>query len=1104
MVLLDMKKSLLICRKAQKEYALPANPKLEIDKRSDLHEIISGINKKKNMENTPPYKASELNSLMLLNLVFQKIISLYEKDDSFSKFFEFAQKKLPLNEFLSFLQKFKQVFGLKHYKPQNLIPEILINWLLNTNKAAEKYRELFSNAALRYSVYEEFLQLLNSYFQTNSHPIHNSYSLTEFLQLPLLKYPDSLEKQLEYIRDNWAKYLDNDFGELLSALDFVKEENKLGLTGPAPREVYEFNDEDDYERFSEDSNWMPKLVMIAKNSYVWLDQLSKKYKKNITKLNQIPETELELLSKYGFTGIWLIGIWERSPASKKIKHLVGNEDAIASAYSLYDYTIATDLGGETALDELIHKAWKYGIRLGCDMVPNHVGIDSKWIYQHPDWFIQTDRSPFPNYTFSKLNLSSHPDYEIYLEEHYFDRTDAAVVFQMHDHVHQKTRYIYHGNDGTSFPWNDTAQLNYLLPEVRRTVIDKIKKIARKFPIIRFDAAMTLAKKHFQRLWYPQPGTGGDIPSRSEFSMTKTEFNRYMPQEFWRQAVDEINSELPDTLLLAEAFWMMEGYFVRTLGMHRVYNSAFMNMLKNEENDKYQQSIVNVLKFNPQILKRFVNFMSNPDEETAIAQFGTDDKYFGVCVLMSTLPGLPMFAHGQIEGFQERYGMEYARPKWQEKVNEELLHRHQQEIFPIIKKRYLFANVEHFRLFSFETDSENICKDVFAYTNSSGDETAIVIYHNRYAEIKGRIHSGFHHYKKKSVKLADILQIPNRDDNFVILYDLAHKLEYIFNCAEIHQHGLAVKLQAFEYHVFLKSRVIKDNNLYHKAWQHLQGQGTANIDHFVVKLRLQPLLHSFSELLKKEELINIIYSKDYEASSNYIKQVFRNKLKKFLENYHKFVDSEKKITNIRKKIKKELLYTVKVSNYINCKDLISLKLSPMLINMLKKIGTPPGLKIIRFYWIILHNLNTNNTDAINLLEDYHLRDIILEKLDKNQFNSYELLEFLRIGLLHENLHEKLTQKSNREIMEDLLVDPRIRNFLQLNSYNNILWFNKERFQYFLQIIFSTNWFNLSFRKQHQKAKDFENFIIKMWQAMLDSQFKVNTLLNNLGKENKVGK
>lgn len=77
---------------------------------------------------------------------------------------------------------------------------------------------------------------------------------------------------------------------------------------------------------------------------------------------------------------------------------------------------------------------------------------------------------------------------------------------------------------------------------------------------------------------------------------------------------------------------MEGYFVRTLGMHRVYNSAFMHMMMKEENSKYRELITNTLEFEPEILKRYVNFMSNPDEETAINQFGTDDKYFGVLLL----------------------------------------------------------------------------------------------------------------------------------------------------------------------------------------------------------------------------------------------------------------------------------------------------------------------------------------------------------------------------------------------------------------------------------------------------------------------------------------
>ena len=140
----------------------------------------------------------------------------------------------------------------------------------------------------------------------------------------------------------------------------------------------------------------------------------------------------------------------------------------------------------------------------------------------------------------------------------------------------------------------------------------------------------------------------------------------MPKEFWREVVDRVAAEAPDTLLLAEAFWLLEGYFVRTLGMHRVYNSAFMHMLRDEDNAGYRKVIRETLEFDPAILGRFVNFLTNPDEETAIEQFGTGDKYFGAVTLLATLPGLPMIGHGQLEGFTEKYGMEFQRARLDER------------------------------------------------------------------------------------------------------------------------------------------------------------------------------------------------------------------------------------------------------------------------------------------------------------------------------------------------------------------------------------------------------------------------------------------------------
>src|SRR5581483_3052817 len=352
----------------------------------------------------------------------------------------------------------------------------------------------------------------------------------------------------------------------------------------------------------------------------------------------------------------------------------------------------------------------------------------------------------------------------------------------------ETRFVYHGNDGTSFPWNDTAQLDYLQATVREQVIQTILSVARRFPIIRFDAAMVLAKRHIRRLWWPEPGSGGGaIPSRAEHGISQAEFDRLMPAEFWREVVDRVAEEGLDTLLLAEAFWLLEGYFVRTLGMHRVYNSAFMHMLRDERNAEYRLVMKNTLEFDPEVLKRYVNFMNNPDEKPVVEQFGKGDKYFGVCTLLATLPGLPMLGHGQIEGFGEKYGMEYRRAYWDEPIDQELVARHEREIFPLLRRRAQFGEVHNFVLYDFWTDGGGVNEDVFAYSNGQGGERALIVYHNRFATTSGAIKdsvafsqpdgAGGRHLVRRT--LAEGLGLPGDDgDLFVTFREHLSGLEYV--------------------------------------------------------------------------------------------------------------------------------------------------------------------------------------------------------------------------------------------------------------------------------------------------------------------------------------
>lgn len=807
-----------------------------------------------NKSHTEKITASKVNVSAVLHLVYQTVISAYLRNtetNPFSRISVLAEKN---QDCANVLEYYNTSFPTYIEEDKNSkdteekVRAFFVHQVFQANPALLKaMKEMLDQENMNFPKGVKALNtMLGSYLQGSSITDSNEEDLFAFLTHPARLYPDSLTDQIAYIIKHWDALLGDKLKTvLLRSLDFINEEEKdHGVGNPGDIPVVSYSGESEYESFTEDRNWMPNVVMVAKNALVWLDQLSKKYQRDIHTLDQVPQEELEELKDRGFTALWLIGLWERSFASKKIKNLCGNPDAESSAYSLKGYDISSRMGGWNALNNLKERCSALGIRLASDMVPNHTGIDSDWMYNHSDYFIQQDYPPFPSYTFNGPDLSTNPDVEIKIEDHYFNQTDAAVAFRKVDKRSGKTTYIFHGNDGTTMPWNDTAQLDFLNPQTREAVIQQILSVARSFPIIRFDAAMTLAKRHIQRLWYPKPGNGGDIAGRSSYGMSDEEFNRRIPNEFWREVVDRIQTELPDTLLLAEAFWMMESYFVRTLGMHRVYNSAFMHMTKNQDNEKYRDSIKATLAFDPEILKRYVNFMSNPDEETAIAQFGDGDKYFGVCTLLATMPGLPMFGHGQIEGFREKYGMEYQRSYWDEKPNEGLMAEHRRRIFPLLKKRRLFSGCQNFNLFDVNNNG-TVQQDVYAYTNGNDSQMTLVLYNNSYEHKEGVIYTSAPKLNKtnrqlETVSLAQALRLTMSPRRFIVYKNFNDGLTYIAPSMKIYDEGYFVSLNGYETRVLTDIHEIEDiDGIYASLCEFLNGRGVEDLETEKRLLYLKP-------------------------------------------------------------------------------------------------------------------------------------------------------------------------------------------------------------------------------------------------------------------------
>lgn len=1017
--------------------------------------------------------AGKLHATAVLHLLYQTVLTRYLSDtepDFFSRLTALLSKNHAGSDVLAFYMKefpspllLEQQLPLDFFYDESLRGYFVHQIMLDNPALIKAAKPFISPEGLTFPKGSQALTaLLGGYTQGSAMMANSDEDIFTFLTRPSKLYPDSLLDQITYIRDTWSDMLPTELKALLlRAIDYVKEEEKPHFGGPgggtAPTHVPDYSSSDsEYEAFSADRNWMPNVIMIAKSALVWLDQLSKEYGYPITTLDQIPNQELDNLHERGFTALWLIGLWERSSASKRIKNLCGNPEAEASAYSLKNYEIAPSIGGWAALDNLRQRCADRSLRLASDMVPNHTGIDGDWVFNHSEYFIQQSYPPFPSYTYNGQDLSENPDIEIKLEDHYYNQSDAAVTFKRRDLRTGETSYIFHGNDGTTMPWNDTAQLDFLNPATREAVFQQIKHVAKNFPIIRFDAAMTLAKKHIQRLWYPKPGHGGDIAGRSQSGLDDATFNSLIPQEFWREVVDRLSVELPDTLLLAEAFWMMEGYFVRTLGMHRVYNSAFMNMLKNQENQKYRETIKSTISFEPEILKRFVNFMNNPDEETAVAQFGEGDKYFGVCTLLATMPGLPMFGHGQIEGYKEKYGMEYRRAYWNESPNQWMLSEHYRRVFPLLKKRYLFSGVDNFCLFDLN-DGGHVHESAFCYINGTDHEKALVLYNNQYDSVQGWIKNSAPKLEKQgndkrteTLSLAEALGLTLGGRRYVLYEGFPGKLTYMVPSLKVFDEGGYFHLDGYEAKVLLNIREVEDvDGTYEMLYNALGDRGVENIEQEILALRLRPVFKAMESLHSasfKKLLVSILKG---ESTTKIERKLILSLAEAYthlgvaMEQLHPV--AYKALPSKPREIKPaEMLKEIQRLSSLFVKD----SKEPYFSQGMAIMDELPSIIAASLFLKPFIHEDSTVTDAMVASDKLLLSRFFNEDLEQAGFSGESARKACHSAALlasSSNMIKAFADHTPQRVLSTLLKDQAVKTYANCNEYQGVTWYKKEAIQ-----------------------------------------------------------
>ena len=269
--------------------------------------------------------ASDINAMGLIDEIMHIVIRQYEiqnpgtmaravarMENSLGKVnFEKAQLKF-LDEFPPISVYQKQVWAADYLNAysngrahrQTTLEEMLLLYVTNLNPAVQPYKELFDDTPLKPAGYENVVKGLSDFFsgEPGLGGSGSTDTLIHVLRAPAIASPYSLEGQLQFLLQKWGVMLGEAFVQrLLRGLDFVKEEVMRGnFAGGFAGEISVMNfggqDYVEYERFSPDKDWMPRLVLIAKNSYVWLDQLSKLHGREIRSLDAIPDEELDKLA----------------------------------------------------------------------------------------------------------------------------------------------------------------------------------------------------------------------------------------------------------------------------------------------------------------------------------------------------------------------------------------------------------------------------------------------------------------------------------------------------------------------------------------------------------------------------------------------------------------------------------------------------------------------------------------------------------------------------------------------------------------------------------------------------------------------------------------
>jgi hypothetical protein len=353
------------------------------------------------------------------------------------------------------------------------------------------------------------------------------------------------------------------------------------------------------------TQWPSAPVVYEIDTWPWLTDVSARVGRPVT-LADVPAEIWDEVALPGMDAVWLMGVWERSPAGLEVAGADASlqrsfrealpdlrpGDVVGSPYCVRQYRVDDRLGGPGGLAAARRELDRRGLRLILDYVPNHVAADHPAVLEHPDWFIRGSAAD--------------------------QRDDPAAWLAVAD------QFFARGRDPYFPPWPDVLQLNAFAPGMRGATVGALASIAGQCDGVRCDMAMLLTNDIFARTWGRRVGAP---PA----------------EEFWPFVFDRLRAGHPELLLIAEAYWETE-WTLQQQGFDLCYDKRLYDRLVHDDADALRKHLAAGRDYQDKLIR----FVENHDEPRAAATL-PGGRGRAAAVVIATLPGGKLWHDGQFDG-----------------------------------------------------------------------------------------------------------------------------------------------------------------------------------------------------------------------------------------------------------------------------------------------------------------------------------------------------------------------------------------------------------------------------------------------------------------------